>query len=96
MNTTPNHMTRHAIEQMKRRNIAEATLDMLESYGDSIKCRDGGRKLAFSKASRRLIRQDLGKQALRGFSKHCCVYAVVCNGKVVTVARSRKPILDRT
>jgi hypothetical protein len=95
MKTNLNNTTRHAIEQMTRRRIGAEVLDLLESYGESIKCRDGGKKLAFGKASRRLIRQDLGKATLKELSKHRTVYAVICNDKVVTVARSRSPIIKR-
>jgi hypothetical protein len=84
--------TRHAIEQMTRRHISVEALDLLESYGDSIKCRDGGRKLAFSKGSRRLIRRELGCTALKDLAKHRCVYAVICADRIVTVARSRNPL----
>ena len=90
-----NNLTRHAIEQMESRNIPELMVDFVLSYGDYKKSRDGGRKCAFSKASRHLIRRDLGKSALKELSKYRTVYAVICNDKIVTVARSRSPIMDR-
>ena len=65
-----NNLTRHAIEQMESRNIPELMVDFVLSYGDYKKSRDGGRKCAFSKASRHLIRRDLGKSALKELSKY--------------------------
>ena len=95
MKISLDNLTEHAIEQMTRRRIPEWVMDALESYGDSIKCRDDGRKWGFSKESRRLVRRYLGKSALEGLSKYRNVYAVICNEKVVTVARSRTPIINR-
>jgi hypothetical protein len=92
MKESKSNRTEHAIEQMARRNINEQILDMLESYGESAKCRDGGRKIAFGKASRTLIRREIGRKALRELSKYRNIYAVLCNERVVTVARSRTPL----
>ncbi|MDP2227786.1 MAG: hypothetical protein Q8J78_09970 [Moraxellaceae bacterium] len=96
MQNSLNNLTRHAIEQMESRSIPELVVDFIESYGGSKKSRDGGRKCALTKASRRLIRRDLGKSALKELSKYRTVYAVTCNDKIVTVARSRSPIMDRS
>lgn len=84
--------TRHALTQMTRRAIPVDVLDLLESYGESAKSRDGGRKIAFGKQSLSLIRKDLGRRALRDLTKYRTVYAVKCNERIVTVARSRTPL----
>lgn len=92
MKESKSNRTEHAIKQMARRKINVEILDMLESYGESTKCRDGGRKIAFGKASRTLIRRELGRKALRDLAKYRNVYAVLCDEQVVTVARSRTPL----
>jgi len=84
--------TVHAIEQMSRRDIPHEVLDLLESYGESVKCRDGGRKFAFGRSSRTLIRRDLGRTTLKEITKYRRVYAVMCDERIVTVARSKKPL----
>ncbi len=48
MKISLDNLTEHAIEQMTRRRIPEWVMDALESYGDSIKCLDDGRKWGFS------------------------------------------------
>jgi hypothetical protein len=85
--------TNHAIEQMTRRDIPHEALDLLESYGESIKCRDGGRKIAFGRMSRTLIRQELGRAKLKEITKYRRVYAVICDERIVTVARSKKSLI---
>ena len=92
MKNHKSNCTNHAIEQMSRRNISEQLLDLLLSYGESIKCRDGGRKIAFGRNSRTLIRRELGSYVVRDINKCRRIYAVMCEEHIVTVARSKKPL----
>jgi hypothetical protein len=94
METIKSNLTNHARERMTMRNFPIDIVDDLDSFGDQIKCRDGGYKIAFSKRSRSQIRKERGKNALKVLEKYKTIYAVKCNNKIVTVARSRTPLFS--
>ena len=94
MEIIKSNLTKHARERMTTRNIPIDIFDDLESFGELSKCRDGGYKLAFSKSSRSQIRKERGKTALKDLEKYKTLYAVMCNNKIVTVARSRTPLFS--
>jgi hypothetical protein len=94
MEIIKSNLTKHARERMTTRNIPIDIFDDLESFGELRKCRDGGYKLAFSKSSRSQIRKERGKTALKELEKYKTLYAVMCNNKIVTVARSRTPLFS--
>jgi len=94
MEIIKSNLTKHARERMTTRNIPIDIFDDLESFGELRKCRDGGYKLAFSKSSRSQIRKERGKTALKELEKYKTLYAVMCNNKIVTVARSRIPLFS--
>lgn len=94
MEISRSNLTKHAIERMTTRNIPVDILDDLESFGEEVKCRDGGYKIAFSKSSRTQIRRERGRKALKALEKFKTLYAVKCGDKIVTVAHSSKPIFS--
>jgi len=87
--------SRHALGRMAQRALPTAALDLVLSYGASIRVH-GADSYFFDKAARRRAREQLGDTAARCAERYMNTYAVVADdGTVITAAwrtrRLRRP-----
>ena len=85
--------TRHALERSTFRSIPLGVIEFILSYGDSTKGRDGAEKYCLSKSSLRGLKRDYGRDVASALSGYRNVYVVVSDGRIITAARSKKPLL---
>lgn len=83
-------MTRHAAERSQQRSIPPFAMELFERYGAC--CRhDGADVLFMDKQARKQIARDFGgARALRFVEPLLDAYAVVEDGKVVTLGHRTK------
>ncbi len=82
-------LSQHAKIRMQQRGIPPLIIDWLAAYGE-IDHQGGGSELFyFTKKARNAITRDLGKRALRGYSKCLNAYMVVCNGGTIATVGHR-------
>jgi hypothetical protein len=83
-------MTRHATSRSQQRSIPPFAVELFERYGAS--CRHNGADILFmDKQARKRIAKDFGgARALRFVEPLLGTYAVVENGKVITLAHRTK------
>lgn len=83
-------MTRHATQRSQQRSIPPLAVELFERYGAS--CRhDGADVLFMDKQARKRIARDFGgSRALRFVEPLLNAYAVVEDGRVITLAHRNK------
>lgn len=69
---------------MQQRAIPLRVVDWLAAYGQ-VDHQRGSELFYFNKRSRRALKRDLGRSALRGLSKCMDAYMVYADGKIATV-----------
>jgi hypothetical protein len=78
-------LTRHCHARAQQRGVPPLIIDWLEQHGEEQFDHRGGTILHFSKRAIRRLEQAVGRQPVRKLSEYLDCYAVICNGKVVTV-----------
>ncbi len=85
------NLTTHAAARLRQRGIPADALDCLESYGHVRHDHRGAEILYMDHRSRLAARRSMGEAAYKRAEKLMNVYAVVADGKVVTVGhRTRR------
>ena len=83
-------MTRHAATRSQQRSIPPLAIELFERYGACSR-HDGADILFMNKQARKRIAKDFGgARALRFLDEILDAYAVVENGKVITLAHRIK------
>ena len=83
-------MTRHATQRSQQRSIPPLAVELFERYG-AICRHDGADVLFMDKQARKRIARDFGgARALRYVEPLLNKYAVVENGRVITLAHRSK------
>jgi hypothetical protein len=77
-------LSNHARIRMQQRGIRPIVIDWLVAYGERVHQR-GAELFYFNKRGRMALNKDLGRNALRGFSKNLNAYLVCSEGTIVTV-----------
>lgn len=84
--------TRHARHRAEQRAISGSVIGLILDYGECRDAGEGGRKFVLSKASLRALRRDLGNRVPSNLARFRRAYVVAAQGRVVTVAFSRRPL----
>jgi hypothetical protein len=85
------NLTVHAAARLRQRGIPAGALEWLEAYGHVHHDHRGAEVLTMDHRSRAAARRSMGEAAYRRAEKLMNVYAVVADGKVVTVGhRTRR------
>ena len=85
-------LTRHGRDRSTSRNIPHGVIEFIIDYGESVKARDGGRKYALSKKSLARLKRDYGRPVGNALSQYRKAFVLMCEGRVVTVAWSDRPL----
>jgi hypothetical protein len=84
-------LTVHATARLRQRGIPATAIDCLEDFGHIRHDHRGAEILYMDHRSRRVARRAMGDVAYRRVEKLMNVYAVVADGRVVTVGhRTRR------
>ena len=81
-------LTKHASERMQQRSIPPIVVEFLLDHGQPERGPGGAERFTFCKRSWRRLQREFGPAAGH-FERYRHVYAVVCDGRVVTVAYVR-------
>jgi len=85
--------TNHAQIRQQQRGIPAAIIDWLLEYGATEYTHDGAEVLFFDKAARKRLNGYLGGGSLFSHAEeYLDTYAVIANGKVITVGHRYNPI----
>ena len=85
------NLTVHAAARLRQRGIPAEALDCLESFGHVRHDHRGAEVLYMDHRSREVARRAMGEAAYRRAERLMNVYAVVADGRVVTVGhRTRR------
>jgi hypothetical protein len=87
-------LTRHARNRITARSVPAGVIDIILTYGESRRGRDGARKHALSGDSLRQIRQVFGREIAKAFGNYRTAYVVEAEGRIITVAYSRQPLFS--
>ncbi len=77
-------LTRHAKIRMQQRGIPRCVVDWLAAYGE-IDHQPGSELYYFTRRTRQAMQRDMGKRALRGYSKCMDAYMIHVDGMIATV-----------
>jgi hypothetical protein len=77
--------TKHASVRVQQRSVPPIVVEFLLDYGLRQSAPGGGERFSFCKRAWRRLQRELGPAA-KHFERYRHVYAVVCDGHVVTVA----------
>lgn len=77
--------TRHAATRVQQRAVPPAIVDWLLEFGDHRPAGSGAESYSFRKKGWRRLQRYLGPAA-RHFENYRHVYAVVADGRIITVA----------
>lgn len=84
--------TRHAQHRAEQRAVPSPVIGLILDYGECRNAGEGARTFALSKASMRALRRDLGARVPDNLERFRKAYVVAAQGRVVTVAFSRRPL----
>lgn len=84
--------TRHARHRAEQRAVPGPVIGLILDYGECRDAGEGARKFALSKASLRALRRDLGVRVPGDLERFRKAYVVALQGRIVTVAFSRRPL----
>jgi hypothetical protein len=85
------NLTVHAAARLRQRGIPAEALDCLESFGHVRHDHPGAEVIYIDHRSRAMARRAMGEAAYRRAERLMNVYAVVADGRVVTVGhRTRR------
>jgi hypothetical protein len=90
MQTT--RLTHHARDRATARQIPPAVMDIIVTYGEAERARDGACKYALSRASMRQIRKDFGREISKALERHRKVCVVETGGLVLTAFFTSTPL----
>jgi len=77
-------LSKHARIRMQQRGIPRCIVDWLAAYGE-VDHQGGSELYYFTRRTRKALQRDLGKQALRGYSKSMDAYMIHIDGRIATV-----------
>jgi hypothetical protein len=93
MQTNSNFYTKHARDRITARNIPPGIVNLILDYGEPVKARDDAIKFALGKKSMRNLKHEYGRSIVKALAGFRNVYVVMRNGRLVTVARSKTPLV---
>lgn len=85
-------LSRHAKIRMQQRAIPPIVVDWLAAYGQ-VDHQRGSELFYFNKKSRQTLKRDLGRRALRGYSKCLNAYMVCTGGTITTVGHRYQRVI---
>jgi hypothetical protein len=90
-------ITRHAAVRMRQRSVPPIVIDWLDEFGDEQFDGRGGIVTYFSRQSKRLLEQRLGRRFVAENARYLDRYIVrsAIDGAVITVGVRTKPIRRR-
>jgi hypothetical protein len=78
--------TRHANVRMQQRSIPPAAVDVLLGFANPVRVRGHADRYEFDKRSWKRAKAYLGNDVARSFERYRDLYAIVADGRVITVA----------
>ena len=85
-------LSKHAKVRMQQRCIPRVVVDWLAAYGE-VDHQRGAELFYFNEKARRALRKDLGRRALRGYSKSLNTYMVCTAGTIATVGHLHRRVV---
>ena len=86
-------LSKHAAMRMQQRGLSPQVVNWLVMYGRVEHQRGGAKLYYFNKKRRFAIKNDLGREALRGYSKCLSAYMVCSESTVITIGHRYRRIV---